>query len=133
LEIHLVPVGGDFGGKGSIMDAALAYFLSRAVGRPVKMVMTYAEELTAGNPRHFGTIVVRTGVRHDGTLVARHVSQFYASGAYAAMKPQLDVNLPAARGAAGQYRIPHACIESIMVYTNTVHSGHMRSPGGTQA
>jgi carbon-monoxide dehydrogenase large subunit len=134
LDIHLLPVGGDFGGKGSLMDAALAYFLSKAAGgRPVKMVMTYAEELIAGDPRHFGTIVVRTGVQCDGTLIARHVRQVYASGAYAAMKPQTDVNLPAARGAAGAYRIPYACVESLMIYTNTVHSGHMRSPGGMQA
>lgn len=133
LTFHLLPVGGDFGGKGSLMDCGVAYFLSKATGRPVKMVMSYAEELTAGNPRHFGTIVVRTGVGRDGTLRARHVRQVYASGAYAAMKPQTDVNLPAARGAAGAYRIPRACIESLMVYTNSVHSGHMRSPGGMQA
>jgi CO/xanthine dehydrogenase Mo-binding subunit len=133
LQIHLLPVGGDFGGKGSIMDCGVAYFLSRATGRPVKIVMTYAEELTAGNPRHFGTIVVRTGVGQDGTLLARHVRQVYASGAYAGMKPYADVNLPAARGAAGAYRIPRACVESLMIATNTVHSGHMRSPGGIQA
>jgi carbon-monoxide dehydrogenase large subunit len=133
VEVHLVPVGGDFGGKGSIMDAGLAYFLSKATRRPVKIVMRYAEELEAGNPRHFGTSVVRTGVNADGSLVARHVRHVFASGAYAAMKPQPDLNLPAARHATGPYRMVQGCVESLMVYTNTVHGGHMRSPGGAQA
>jgi carbon-monoxide dehydrogenase large subunit len=133
VTVHIVPVGGDFGGKGSIMDAGLAYYLSKASGRPVKMIMSYAEELTAGDPRHSGTITMRTGVKQDGTLVGRHVQQFYASGAYAGMKLQPNVNLPVAPQAAGHYRFEHVRVESLMLYTNTVHSGHMRSPGGPQA
>src|SRR5439155_16077751 len=52
LQIHLLPLGGDFVGKGSFMDIPLSYLLARATQRPVKMVMTYGEELIAGNPRH---------------------------------------------------------------------------------
>src|SRR5215217_5038335 len=52
IEFHMLPLGGDFGGKGSFMDIPLAYFLAQRSGRPVKITMSYAEELIAGNPRH---------------------------------------------------------------------------------
>ena len=45
-----MQIGGDFGGKGGFMDVPVAYFLSKKSGQPVKMVMDYTEELTAGNP-----------------------------------------------------------------------------------
>lgn len=133
LEIHMLPLGGDFGGKGSFMDIPLAYFLARASGRPVKIEMTFAEELAAANPRHASTIVVRSGVNRDGHLVARWVRGYFASGGYAAFKPSTDTTLPGfRRGARGPYAIPSHRAEMHMVYTNTVPSGHMRSPGEAQ-
>src|SRR5579862_1514228 len=63
-------VGGEFGGKGHIMDAPLCYYLSKACRRPVRMVMTYTEEFIAANPRHPGYIQFKTGVKRDGTIVA---------------------------------------------------------------
>lgn len=129
---QLSPVGGDFGGKGSLMDLPLAYYLARATGRPVKMVMTYDEELTAGNPRHPSTIHIKTGVKKDGTLWAREVKMIFNSGAYAAFKPNATINLPGARHGAGAYRIPHVSIEALSVYTNCIPSGHMRGPGDPQ-
>src|SRR6185503_1854565 len=65
LDIHMLPLGGDFGGKGSFMDIPLAYFLAQASGRPVKMAMSFSDELSAGNPRHASTIVVQSGVTRD--------------------------------------------------------------------
>ena len=53
-----MQIGGDFGGKGGFMDVPVAYFLSKKSGQPVKMVMDYTEELTAGNPRHASIIKV---------------------------------------------------------------------------
>ncbi len=70
IRVNLTPIGGDFGGKGSLMDLPLAYHLARVTGRPVKMVMRYAEELMAGNPRHPSVITLRTGVSRDGKIVA---------------------------------------------------------------
>ena len=133
LEIHMLPLGGDFGGKGSFMDIPLAYFLARASRRPVKMEMSFTEELAAANPRHASTIVVRSGVNRDGRLVARLVRGYFASGGYAAFKPSTDTTLPGfRRGARGPYEIPVHRAEMHMVYTNTVPSGHMRSPGKAQ-
>jgi CO/xanthine dehydrogenase Mo-binding subunit len=96
------------------------------------MVMTYGEELTAGNPRHASAIHIKTGVKNDGTLWAREVKMVFNSGAYAAFKPNATINLPGARHGAGAYRIPHLSVEALSVYTNTVPSGHMRGPGDPQ-
>jgi CO/xanthine dehydrogenase Mo-binding subunit len=114
------------------MDLPLSYFLAQRTGRPVRMIMTYTEELMAGNPRHAGIIVVKTGVKKDGTLVARQVRAFWNGGAYGAMKPIPSVNLPGAVKAAGSYRIPNVKIDSYAVYTNSVPCGHFRSPGMVQ-
>jgi CO/xanthine dehydrogenase Mo-binding subunit len=133
LEIHMLPLGGDFGGKGSFMDIPLAYFLAKATRRPVKIAMSYVEELTAGNPRHASTVTVQSGVMRDGRIVARWLRGYMNSGAYAAFKPSPDTTLPAfPRGAVGPYHVPVQRSECHMIYTNTVPAGHMRSPGEAQ-
>jgi CO/xanthine dehydrogenase Mo-binding subunit len=132
IRVNLTPIGGDFGGKGSLMDLPLAYHLARVTGRPVKMLMRYAEELMAGNPRHPSVITMRTGVRNDGRIVARRVKALFNSGAYAAFKPAPSVNLGGTGMGAGVYRIPNLLIESFCVYSNNIPCGHARSPGEPQ-
>jgi putative selenate reductase molybdopterin-binding subunit len=132
IRVNLTAIGGDFGGKGSLMDLPLAYHLARVTGRPVKMVMRYTEELMAGNPRHPSIITLRTGVMKDGRIVARRVRAVFNSGAYAAFKPAPSVNLGGAGMGAGVYRIPNLSIESLCVYTHSIPCGHARSPGEPQ-
>jgi CO/xanthine dehydrogenase Mo-binding subunit len=132
IVVHLVPIGGDFGGKGSLMDVPLCYHLAQRTGRPVKMVMSYSEELMAGNPRHPTTIELRTGVRRDGQIIARQARVVFNSGAYAAFKPTPVVNITGANQAAGAYNIPDIRIDAYSVYTNCVPAGHMRAPGDPQ-
>jgi carbon-monoxide dehydrogenase large subunit len=132
IRVNLTPIGGDFGGKGSVMDLPLAYHLARATGRPVKMVMRYTEELMAGNPRHPSVITFRTGVTRDGRIVARQARALFNSGAYAAFKPAPSVNLGGTAMGAGVYRIPNLLLEGFCVYTNNIPCGHARSPGEPQ-
>ncbi|SRR5579875_207708 len=131
VRVNPTSIGGDFGGKGSLMDSALCYFLARASRRPVRMVMNYTEELTAGNPRHSGVISLRTGVTRDGTIIAHQAKLIFNCGAYGAFIP-LHFLHGSVHSAAGPYRIPHIEIESLRVYTNTVPRGHFRSPGAPQ-
>jgi CO/xanthine dehydrogenase Mo-binding subunit len=133
VEIHLLPLGGDFGGKGSFMDIPLAICLAKAAQRPVRLIMSFAEELMAGNPRHSAIITVTSGFDEHGKLQARHTVAVYNSGAYAAFKPAPDATLPGIRGGGlGPYEVPVWRIEGHMVYTNTVPCGHMRAPGEAQ-
>ena len=130
IVLHPCSIGGDFGGKGSFMDVPLCYYLSLHSGRPVKMVMDYIQELMAANPRHPATMTIRSGLKRDGTLVARQARVVFDSGGYGAFKP--TVYLRGADHLCGVYRIPHARIDSYMVYTNNVPKGHMRSPAKPQ-
>ncbi len=132
IRVHPMPVGGDFGGKGSPMDTPVAYLLSRETGRPVKIVMSYQEELLAANSRHPGTITIRTGVTEDGSLTGMQVRARFDGGAYGAFKPAPNVNLHGMEQAGSCYRFTALDVESIIGYTNTMPSGHMRSPGGPQ-
>ncbi|HXG20849.1 MAG TPA: xanthine dehydrogenase family protein molybdopterin-binding subunit [Methylomirabilota bacterium] len=130
VRVNPVAIGGDFGGKGSLMDSVLCYYLALHTGRPVKMVMTYAEELMAGNPRHAAVITLRTGVTRNGLLTARQAKLVFNCGAYGAFVPLHTVH--GGVHAGGPYRIPHIEIECLRVYTNTVPAGHMRAPGAPQ-
>jgi CO/xanthine dehydrogenase Mo-binding subunit len=133
IHVHVVAVGGDFGGKGALMDIPICYELAKASRRTVKMVMTYAEELQAGDPRHSSVIRIKSGVKRDGTLIARDVQVIFNSGAYAAFKPGDPPNLGGATFTNGVYRIPHYSIRSYGVYTNSVPCGYYRAPGQPQA
>jgi xanthine dehydrogenase molybdenum-binding subunit len=130
VRFNTAAIGGDFGGKGDLMDSVLAYHLAKASGRPVKMAMTYAEELTAGNPRHAALITIRSGVTNDGHMTARQAKIIFNSGAYAAFKPLHTIH--GSVHAGGPYRVDNVDIECLVVYTNSVPCGHMRSPGGPQ-
>ena len=131
IVVNPTYIGGDFGGKGTPPDLPIAYYLSKASGRPVRIVPGYIQEFQAGNPRHSVEIRLKTGVQKDGTLTAHQVYFLVNCGAYAGFKPR-----GAIRGmtqAAGPYRIPNTLGESLHVYTNTIPGGHMRSPGEPQA
>ncbi len=132
IVIHHVHIGGDFGGKGSPDDAMLTYHLARASGRPVAMVLTYAEELTAANPRHPTTVYLKTGVKRDGTIVAREGRAIFNRGAYAGRSASPRGILNGAFKLGGSYRVPNARIEGLAVYTNQVPCGSMRAPGQPQ-
>jgi CO/xanthine dehydrogenase Mo-binding subunit len=127
IRMNPVNVGGEFGGKGDGVDLPVLYFLAQKTGRPVKMVMTYAEELSASNPAHATVITIRTAVNRDGRIVARKIRAAHASGGYGALKS--NTSLATWHYAGGQYRIEHSDIEFLQIYTNTVPGGYYRSPG----
>jgi len=130
IRVNVTFVGGDFGGKGDARDLPIAYYLAKQSSRPVKIVMSFAEELTASNPTHPTVITVKSGVMRDGRLVARKLRAVHASGAYGALKP--NASLSSWHYAGGAYRIPHTSSEFLQVYTNTVPGGYFRAPGGHQ-
>jgi CO/xanthine dehydrogenase Mo-binding subunit len=127
IRMNPVNVGGEFGGKGDGVDLPVLYFLAQKSGRPVKMVMTYAEELSASNPAHPTVITIRTGVNRDGRITARRIRAAHASGGYGALKS--NTSLATGHYAGGQYRMEHSDIEFLQIYTNTVPGGYYRSPG----
>ncbi len=132
VVIQPITIGGDFGSKGSVADTATAYEIARRTGRPVKVVLSSSEDLTATSPRHPAVITIRTGLKRDGAIVARQVRVIWDTGAYGSFKPTPNGMLPGTRRAGGSYDVPHLRIEGLCVYTNHVPCGYMRAPGGPQ-
>jgi len=127
IRMNPVNVGGEFGGKGDGIDLPVLYFLAAKARRPVKIVMTFTEELSASNPAHPTAITIKSGVKRDGRIVARTIRAAHASGGYGALKS--NSSLATWHYAGGQYRIDHTDIEFLQIYTNTVPGGYYRSPG----
>jgi CO/xanthine dehydrogenase Mo-binding subunit len=132
VNVHVMPVGGDFGAKSSLTDATLCYLISAKTKRPVKFVHTYTEELIAGPRRHPAVITMRTGVTNDGALCAMSVKAAFSGGAYAAFKANPQVTVLGIRQAGSCYRIPAVRVEEYCVYSNQVSGTQTRTPGGPQ-
>ena len=129
IVVNPCGIGGDFGGKSPAMNVPLAYFPSLRSGRPVKMIMSYTEELMAGNPRHPAVVTIKTGVKSDGTFWARHSTVIQRRGLQRLQGPP---GLAGSRDGRGQYHIPHVQVDSYMVYTHNVPCGSYRAPGQPQ-
>lgn len=132
VKVHIMPVGGDFGGKASLIDVPICYFLAERSGKPVKMVLDYAEELSAAAHRHPAVITLRTGVAKDGRISALEAKITFSGGAYAAQKANPEVTVLGGRRLASYYRIPAIHVETYCAYTNQVPCTQTRTPGSPQ-
>ncbi|MBI2917471.1 MAG: xanthine dehydrogenase family protein molybdopterin-binding subunit [Chloroflexi bacterium] len=118
-------VGGGFGGKSRPRYERLAAALSIRAGRPVRTVMTRAEEFICfRSPVNIAR--VKTGVKRDGTIVAQSIELIWDTGAYAEAYPY-SFNAP--KHAAGPYRVPNVSVASYLVYTNRVPAYSWRGLG----
>ncbi|HVO92393.1 MAG TPA: xanthine dehydrogenase family protein molybdopterin-binding subunit [Terriglobales bacterium] len=131
IRLQAVHVGADFGGKSGAGELPICYFLAKQAKRPVKIVLSHSEELTAMNPDHYTVVKVKTGVKRDGRITARYLQAIHGTGAYAGMKPG-RASIGGA-GSATPYRIDNSYMEALQVYTNTVPCGFWRAPGAIQA
>ena len=131
IRVQAVHVGADFGGKSGAGELPICYFLAKQAKRPVKIVLTHTEELTAMNPDHYTVVKVKTGVKRDGRMTARYLQAIHGTGAYAGMKPG-RASIGGA-GSATPYKIDNSYMEALQVYTNTVPCGFWRAPGAIQA
>ena len=132
VKVHILPVGGDFGGKTSVVEAPVCYFLAQRAGKPVRMVLDYTEELTAVSHRHPAVIVLRTGVDAEGKLCALQARAVFSGGGYAALKANAEVTVQGPRRVASYYRIPAIQVETLCIYTNQVPCTQTRTPGSPQ-
>src|SRR5438034_185837 len=104
---------------------------ARIAGRPVKIVTTCEEELTAAYPRQSTRVELKTGVTRDGRITAKAGRIWFDTGAFAGSGP--GVASVATLVLAGPYRIPNLLIEGYAVYTNKTNCGSFRAPSGPQA
>ncbi|OGQ82191.1 MAG: hypothetical protein A3F90_10130 [Deltaproteobacteria bacterium RIFCSPLOWO2_12_FULL_60_19] len=127
----IVPyVGGGYGSKSGVKTEGIAAALSRMAGRPVRIAFSSEETFrTLCQPR--ARLTIKTGVKKDGTFLARRCEVYLNGGAYANSGP--SVTEKAGYRAGGPYRIPNLLTDAYYVYTNTVPGGAFRGFGGPQA
>ena len=124
--------GGGFGGKFELDGAQFcASVLSMKLYKPVKIVYTREEDLIATKCRTPMYYYTRTGVKKDGTFMAREARVFTEGGAYTSM------------GATALYltgffhSFPYKWkgyrYDGYRVYTNTIPATSMRGFGAPQA
>ncbi|HKA33068.1 MAG TPA: xanthine dehydrogenase family protein molybdopterin-binding subunit [Candidatus Binatia bacterium] len=127
----VVPyLGGGYGGKVYPKVEPLTVALALKAGRPVRVVLS-REEVFHTITKHGAVIRMKTGVKKDGTLVARECEVLLDTGAYAEIGPR--VAKKSGYTAAGPYRIPHLKIDSMSIYTNKPPAGAFRGFGVSQS
>ena len=104
--------------------------LAQKAGRPVRVVLS-REEVFYTITKHAAVIRMKTGVKNDGTLLARECEIHLDTGAYAEIGPR--VAKKSGYTAAGPYKIPHLKIDSYSVYTNKPPAGAFRGFGVSQS
>jgi CO/xanthine dehydrogenase Mo-binding subunit len=127
----IVPyLGGGYGGKVYPKVEPITVALAQKAGRPVRVVLS-REEVFYTITKHAAVIRMRTGVKNDGTLIARDCKIHLDTGAYAEIGPR--VAKKSGYTAAGPYRIPNLKIDSYSVYTNKPPAGAFRGFGVSQS
>jgi CO/xanthine dehydrogenase Mo-binding subunit len=127
----IVPyLGGGYGGKVYPKIEPITVALAQKAGRPVRVVLS-REEVFYTITKHAAVIRMKTGVKNDGTLVARECEIHLDTGAYAEIGPR--VAKKSGYTAAGPYRIPNLKIDSYSVYTNKPPAGAFRGFGVSQS
>ena len=121
-------IGGGFGAKhGLKAEPPLVALAMKTDGRPVKLVMTREEVFTAAGVRGAVMVKQRSGVKRNGSIVARKTEVIWDTGAYADVGPLLCRN--GSYSATGPYKIPNQWIDGYCVYTNKVVTSAFRSYG----
>jgi xanthine dehydrogenase molybdenum-binding subunit len=132
-KLRVIPteIGGGFGGKIAPVTEPVAILLAQKSGRPVKVTYKRDEDFLSTTPRRPAVIEMKTGVKQDGTLVARQARAYFGNGAY-----HIATGYNFGEGTAGRltgpYEIPHVDLFSCTVYTNQPPCGAYRAPGSPQ-
>ena len=125
-------VGGGFGSRATSkfnMDFA-AIVLAKKAGRPVRIEYTRDEEFIYSTFRHKFIMTVKTGIKNDGTITGRHITNVCDNGAYSDYGPVVTNVGGAMQGTL--YRFMDYRYDGYTVYTNLPYGGAMRGIGNPQ-
>ncbi len=131
LRIIVPPVGGGFGGKCEPFahDFAACLFALRH-GRPIKFTLSREEVFYCHRGRHPVKMILKTGVKQDGTITAVHLQTFLDGGAYASYGLATVYYTGALLTVT--YNIPRYKFDGMRLYTNKPACGPKRGHGSTQ-
>jgi CO/xanthine dehydrogenase Mo-binding subunit len=132
-QVRVMPItsGGGFGARSKFCeDEGVTALLAIRTGRPVKTTFTREEEMTTTRIRLPYRMKIKTGVRKDGTLLARQLELTADKGAYCHYG--IGVTGFAGSVASSLYRVPNFRYKAKIVYTNKEVGGPFRGFGAPQ-
>ena len=136
VRVLTTEIGGGFGGKASGITSGAAIepicaLLAMKTKRAVMIVLDKAEETISTTIRSGARMYIKTGVKKDGTIVARQGKVVFDAGAYSGFGAMAGARCTQMLG--GWYLMPNVHIDGYVVYTNKQVCGPVRGPGGPQA
>jgi xanthine dehydrogenase D subunit/xanthine dehydrogenase C subunit len=130
IRVVTSPTGGAFGGKDELTVQPALALLALKSGRPVRLQLSRAESVLAGQKRNPMTIRMKTACDAEGRLLAQEVDVLADAGAYASLGP--GVLETALEHAAGPYVVDNVHTEGRLAYTNNGVCGAFRGFGANQ-
>jgi len=117
VRIRHINSGGAFGGRSEVAPGDLvASLLSIKAGRPVKLVLSREENATSSRQVHDIMATIKTGMKKDGTIVAKDYRVIYNGGAYSSTGP-IATSIPF-YVYEECYRFPNVRYNGYRVFTN---------------
>ncbi len=116
VRVSIPTLGGGFGSKiyPSIEPVVVA-LAQRAGHKPVRLTMSREQDFYRIT-NHGCSIRIKTGVKKDGTIMARQITSYWDTGAYADCGPLVARN--SGFTSAGPYRMDNVRIDAYCLYTN---------------
>jgi xanthine dehydrogenase D subunit/xanthine dehydrogenase C subunit len=130
IRVVTSPTGGAFGGKDELSIQPALALLALKTRKPVRLHLSRAESVLAGQKRNPMSIRMRTGINAEGRLMAQEVEVLADAGAYASLGP--GVLETALEHAAGPYVINNVRTHGRLAYTNNGVCGAFRGFGANQ-
>ncbi|MGV8936628.1 MAG: molybdopterin cofactor-binding domain-containing protein [Allorhizobium sp.] len=130
IRVVTSPSGGAFGGKDELTVQPALALLALKTGKPVRLQLSRAESVIAGQKRNTMTIRMKTACDASGQLLAQEVEVLADAGAYASLGP--GVLETAMEHATGPYVVPHISTHGRLAYTNNGVCGAFRGFGANQ-
>ncbi|OPX99015.1 MAG: 4-hydroxybenzoyl-CoA reductase subunit alpha [Syntrophorhabdus sp. PtaB.Bin006] len=117
VNIRHINSGGAFGGRSEVSPGDfVTALLSMKSGRPVKLILSREENAISTRQAHDMIATVKTGVRKDGTVLAKEFKVIYDGGAYSSTGP-IAASIPFYVYEEA-YRFPNLRYDGYRVYTN---------------
>ena len=131
VRVVVPTVGGAFGKNDALTAEPYAVAASLLTGRPVRLLFPRTEDFVGTESRHATRTTLAMAIVTTARSLALRGRTIVDAGAYLSHSAAINAVIPAHLVAS--YRIEHADLEGIVVFTNTPVSGAFRGYGGPQA
>lgn len=128
VRVHVLYLGGGFGGKSDVTIEPMVACVARAVpGYAVRYICSRKEVMTSTVLGRGMKARARLGAKKDGTFTAFQAELYFSDGAYG--DAATNIVTVAGHNCVGPYAIEHCHVDSYGVYTNTPPVGAYRGYG----